>query len=469
MRAVFDLGFLGFTKALLFLSVISPCTAESPAGSEKTALDAYVAAPDASYQYTLERKLREKAYTGYLVRMQSQTWLSEKEVDRTAWVHDLIVIVPEKVRSKVGLLFIGGGANGDPVPDSVNKELAKIAVASQTVVTELRQVPNQPLRFLDDPDKRDRIEDAAIAFGWANYLRGGGEKWLAYLPMTKSAVRAMDTITDLCRKEAEVPVEQYVVAGLSKRGWTTWTTAAVDGRVRAIVPMVIDMLNLRPSFRHHYQAYGFYASPVGDYQEAGIMDWQDTARFAQLLKVVEPYEYRSRFTLPKLLINSAGDQFFLPDSSQFYFDDLPAEKFLRYVPNADHTLRGSDAYETLLAYYGLIVGGLPRPKFSWKSLGEGNLLVDVEDEPAEVRLWRASNPEARDFREESIGKSWASTMVKPGDDGSYRVNVPPPDKGWTAFMIELTYPTPAKVPLKLTTPVEVIPRKLPFPPYVPRR
>lgn len=35
-----------------------------------------------------------------------------------------------------------------------------------------------------------------------------------------------------------------MVAGASKRGWTTWTTAAVDKRVFAAIPIVMDLLNL---------------------------------------------------------------------------------------------------------------------------------------------------------------------------------------------------------------------------------
>lgn len=34
-----------------------------------------------------------------------------------------------------------------------------------------------------------------------------------------------------------------MVAGGSKRGWTTWTTAAVDKRVFAAIPIVMDMLD----------------------------------------------------------------------------------------------------------------------------------------------------------------------------------------------------------------------------------
>ena len=57
------------------------------------------------------------------------------------------------------------------------------------------------------------------------------------------------------------------------------------------------------------------------------------------------------------MINSAGDQYFLPDSSKFYFDALEGEKYLRYVPNADHSLKGSDAGEGAFAFYEAIAVG----------------------------------------------------------------------------------------------------------------
>ena len=103
--------------------------------------------------------------------------------------------------------------------------------------------------------------------------------------------------------------------------------------------------------RHHYAAYGFWAPSVGDYVEQRCFNTWARKRWTQLQKLVDPYCYRERLTMPKFILNASGDQFFLPDSSQFYFDGLHGDKYLCYVPNADHSLDGSDAVQSLLAFY----------------------------------------------------------------------------------------------------------------------
>src|SRR5258706_13660257 len=103
--------------------------------------------------------------------------------------------------------------------------------------------------------------------------------------------------------------------------------------------------------------------------------------------------------MPKYLINASGDQFFLPDNSQFYYADLQEEKRLRYVPNAKHNLGGSDAAERMTSFFQSIVEAKPRPKYTWTKAADGTLIVKVnDDKPVEVRLWQASKPDARDFR-----------------------------------------------------------------------
>lgn len=232
----------------------------------------------------------------------------------------------------------------------------------------------------------------------------------------------------------------------------------------AIAPIVIDLLNIVPSFKHHWEAYGFYAPAVGNYVEQGIMEWQDTSEYQKLIKVVEPYEYRDQLTLPKLMINATGDQFFLPDSHHFYFDELKGPKYIRYVPNADHGLDGTDAVETLAAWQYAISNDKPLPQFDWKvDWAQGAINVQLKDKPVKILLWQATNPDARDFRLETLGKVWVSRELTPDSQGRLTVSVPKPDQGWTAFLVELSYKIDGSpTPLKLTSGVAVVPDVLPF-------
>lgn len=428
--------------------------------SEKTALDLYVEAPDPAYKYELVSKTPGNGFTTYVLDMTSQTWRSANEVDRTVWKHWMIVIKPDEVKSTKSLLYITGGNNNSPAPKGADGQIAQIAVATKSVVTELRMIPNQPLTFSDD--QKSRTEDGIIAYTWDKYIRGGDDQWPLRLPMTKAAVRAMDTVVSFLAKE-NTTIDSFVVTGGSKRGWTTWTTAIVDKRVVAIIPIVIDLLNVIPSFQHHLAVYGYYAPAVNDYEEMGIMNRQSDPRYKALMKIEEPYEYRDRLTLPKFILNATGDQFFLPDSWQFYFNDLPGVKHLRYVPNTDHSMRGSDAWMTLLACYNSILTGSPLPQYSWKVEKDGTIRVTTKDKPTAVKLWQAANPGARDFRLTSIGYKWKATPLTETKPGEYVIKPAVPKKGWTAYMVELTFPSGlALAPYKFTTGVKVLPDVYPF-------
>lgn len=435
----------------------------------ETGLDRYVKKPDPTYAYRVVNKIPGQGYTMFVVDLTSQTWRKPSEVDRPIWKHWLTIVKPDRVDHSTGYLFITGGSNTDKPPAKPNQAYVDIALATHTVAAELQDVPNQPLVFADSPIPRK--EDAIIAYTWMKFVNGGDEEWPARLPMTKAAVRAMDTITKVMATPdaGNVKVEKFVVSGGSKRGWTTWTTAAVDPRVAAIMPASIDLLNLGPSFRHHWKVYGFWAPAVQDYVDAGFMDWVGTPQFDALMAEVEPYSYRDRLTMPKFMVYAAGDQFFLPDSSRFYFDDLRGEKYLRYVPNTDHSLRGTDARESMLAFYDAFLRGAPRPKFSWTFEKNGDIKVVSKDKPTAVKLWQATNPEHRDFRLETLGPKYASSDLQDQGGGTYVARVSTPEKGWTAYFVELTFPSGGKYPFKFTTAVRVNPDTEPFPAYVPKR
>lgn len=431
------------------------------AASTETALDRYVKAPDPAYKYELSKTVREGDTTGFVIELTSQTWRSAAEVDNPVWKHWLTIIRPASVQHETGFLFITGGAIGRPAPDQLDPALRRIAEQTHSVVTELRMIPNEPLTFAGE--SKSRTEDGIIAYTWDKFLRGGDDNWPLRLPMTKAAVRAMDTVTEFCKSRAagEVKVSQFVVSGASKRGWTTWTTAAVDKRVVGIIPLVIDVLNVQRSMEHHYQAFGFWSPAIHDYVEMGLVEQMKTPRYKQLMDIEDPYSYRDRLTMPKLIINAAGDQYWQPDSWRFYFDDLKGEKNLRYVPNADHSMRGSDVQDTMLAWYAAFVDNKPRPKIDWKVSKEGVLKVTTDAVPSAAKLWQATNPDGRDFRLVKIGPAWKSSDVTAVKQGAYDVALPKPEKGYSASFVELTYEIDGR-PLKLTTGVVVTPEGLPF-------
>jgi len=427
----------------------------------KTALDEYVARPDPHYSWTVAKEIRGKGFVCYMVDVKSQAWRTERDVDRPVWQHWLVVVKPDRVEFDTGFLMIGGGANDRPPPERPDELLVKIAMATKSVVAELRMVPNQPLVF--HGDGRKRKEDDLVAYTWDQFLKTGDPTWPARNPMVKSAVRAMDTVQSLLGSErgGNVAVDRFVVAGASKRGWTTWLTGAVDDRVAAIVPIVIDVLHVDPCIRHHYAAYGFWAPALDDYEQHDVLARLNDPKLDDLYRLVDPFYYRHRLAMPKYLVNASGDQFFLPDSSQFYFDELEGEKHLRYVPNADHSLGGSDAAETIVAFYQMILAGAPRPRYSWSFEDDGSIRVRTVDKPAAVRLWQATNPNARDFRVESLGRKYTASALADQGGGVYVGRVDAPEKGWTAFFVELTYDA-GGLPLKLTSGVRVVPDTLPF-------
>ena len=428
-----------------------------------TPLDDYVAAPDAHYSYKVVKTVPGPGYTAYMIELTSQSWRSKDEVDRTLWKHWLTLIKPNHATSDKALLWINGGSNRSSTPDAPDKMIAGIAMAANAVVVDLKQVPNQPLTFPDGGGPRS--EDGIIAYTFVKFMETGDATWPLLLPMVKSAVRAMDTVQKHLKSldTGAMDINQFVVSGGSKRGWTTWLTAAVDKRVVAIAPAVIDVLNMDEQMKHHFAAYGFYSQAISDYDNLDIFDKLGSPEAEPLLKLIDPYEYRDRYAkLPKFMINSSGDQFFLPDSAQFYYDDLPGEKYIRYVPNTDHGLGGSDAPQSLMSFFKSILAGEERPKYSWTVKDDHAIEVTTATKPMAAKLWQATNPKTRDFRLEIIGKVWESSDLSEQGSGRYIAKVPEPAEGWTAFFVELSYPSDSGFLHKFTTEVHVVPDRLPF-------
>jgi PhoPQ-activated pathogenicity-related protein len=286
--------------------------------------------------------------------------------------------------------------------------------------------------------------------------------------MTKAATAAMTATQEFLKSEAggKRRVDKFVVSGGSKRGWTSWMTAIFDKRVIGVMPIVIDMLNNEAMVKHHYEVLGFFTEALGDYVNHNVMPRLiGTPELRHVMSIEDPFSYRNRprmRSVPKYILNAAGDQYFLPDNSQFYYKDLPGEKALRYVPNAKHDMAGTDVIDSVIARYQMILDGKKTPRYDWVKEADGTLVVHPRDKPMAANLWQATNPKARDFRVDVIGRAYVSSPLRAQPDGSYVARVPKPAEGYTAFFVELVYDVGGKYPLKVTSEVSVVPDIAPF-------
>ena len=456
----------------VFLLISCEKAAVTPAEEVRssTLLKDYVHQQDSTFRYEIVHSVAGEQYDFHVLKMYSQHWLTPDIINQTEWWHWVSLVVPKNTPFETGMLWIGGGSTNSKMPEEPDGLILAAATQTNSIVAQIHNVPFQPIVFANDTFG-ERYEDEIISYGWRKFLEGGAKDedaiWLARLPMTKASKLAMDAVTAVVKDKYNKTLNHFVVGGASKRGWTTWTTAAVDDRVVAMVPVVIDLLNLVPSFQHHWKNYGFWAPAVGDYVREGVMNWVGTPEFDRMMEITEPYSFRKEYDMPKLIINAAGDEFFQPDSWKFYWDSLPGEKHVMYVPNFGHDLGESDAIPNLIAFYSSILNKTTRPTYDWKIEGDKILVkTDPTQKPVSAKLWTAHNEEARDFRIDVFGPKWTSVDLPISEDGNYEVTMETPEKGYKGHFVELTFA--GATPLKVTTGIDVLPRTYPFEPFVPK-
>ena len=317
------------------------------------ALEDYVHASDKSFNW--KRTEQKPLGGGTLTHLEliSQVWRGQ------FWSHHLMVIRPAAVsHPDAAMLFItGGGYNG---PEEKDLELFRlVADRAGAVVAVITKVPNQPLY-------EGRTEDALIAYTFDQYLRSGDKTWPLLFPMVKSAVRGMDAVQEFAKSEFKQDIRHFVVSGASKRGWTTWLTGAADGRVVAIAPMVIDMLNMKTQLKWTQKVYGKQSEEINDYTQINLQDRQDEPAMVKLRGFVDPYSHRNRYTMPKLILLGTNDPYWTVDSLRHYWNDLPEPKLVFQTPNAGHDLGGGkEAVQTLAAWFRLVIEGKPLPSLKW--------------------------------------------------------------------------------------------------------
>ena len=429
-----------------------------------TALDDYVAKPDAAYQWKKVKSIDGLGYTAYILDLTSQRW--PKATNQEVWRHYVQVIVPAKVTSKTAFLLVEGGSTSSTPPDKVDPIAMAAATQAQTISVCVPNVPNQPLTFADEDFKHS--EDGMVCYTFDKFLSTGDRSWPAYLPMVNSAVRAMDAAQEfVATLPGELRVEDFVVAGGSKRGWTAWLTGAVDPkkRVKAIIPVVADLANLAVQMDYHRQVFqgvttamkDGYSVALGDFLHYNVIGRFPTPEGKALLEIIDPYSYFDRpvMQMPKYLVYGASDEYFTPGSANNYFDKLQGPSYLWYVPNAGHKLN-FEAIQGIVSFYQAIVRGARLPQFDWHILDDGHTIrVHASDAPRQVLLWQAHNPESRDFRLAIFGQHWTSSPLSDQGDGVYEARMSAPETGGTAFYLELAYDV-SGTPLKFSSSISIL-------------
>jgi PhoPQ-activated pathogenicity-related protein len=411
----------------------------------------YIARRDPDFGW-IERSAGSLGVTSYVeLKLVSQEWQG------VTWKHQLYVVKPSTLNPAAthGMLVIAGNSWKDeydhpPTHHSLSKSApvyAQLAEKLGTPIAILLQVPFQPMF--------DQLtEDWLIAYTFEQYMKTGEEDWPLLLPMVKSAVRAMDAVQAYTRKKWGINLETFTVTGASKRGWTTWLTGAVDRRATAIAPMVIDVLNMGPHMKLANATWGAPSEQIEPYTKRGLIDKLDTPAGKRLLQIVDPYSYRAALTQPKLIINGTNDLYWVTDATNLYWNALPGEKYLLYVPNNGHGLKDyGRVIGSTLALHQHQSGHMPLPHLEWNygtTGGATMLTVNAQPQADEYRVWMTDSPTV-DLRK----ARWSSRSLRRTDSGTeFRVS---PTKEFQAVFIEAEFQRGRPLPLYLSTTMRIIP------------
>jgi len=301
------------------------------------------------------------------------------------------------------------------------------------------------------------------------------------------------------------------MCGASKRGWTTWLAAGIDRRVEAFIPVVMPILNITPNLNSAFRSLGGWSWTFADYVRtykmmfirsfidicfvqflAGNMNYFNTPAFDALAALVDPINYNSKFTpKPTYIIAASQDEFFQPDSANFFFQDLRGEKYLRILPGADHafhlTFNLTDVLVSIDTFFHMAVDNLRGPRdLNWNlvkttSRTEDASIVAVSGTKPKTVVMYSTNTISttqRDFRLFACvtasgtgcyqGLQWTATEVDPQYGVIYTASRKAPEQGWGMFFLEFTYEVAErgwngeKREFKVTTEVNIVPDVLPY-------
>ncbi len=410
----------------------------------------YVSKPDNSFSWKVVDRTTTDLGTIYTIDLVSQTWHDIK------WDHKLQIYMPKSSKPQATMvLWNQGGAPG------ITAGILGLEVASRinAPVAFLFGVPKQPLFG-------GKTEDALIAETFVRYLETKDPTWPLLFPMVKSIVRGMDALQAFAKEEWKLNLTNFIISGASKRGWTTWLTAATgDKRVKAIAPLVFDSLNIAAQMKNQVTAFDKPSEMIKDYVERKLVPIPQTEAAQRLWVIIDPWSYREKITVPKLIVNGTNDPYWPLDALNSYWDGLKGDKWLLYVPNAGHELCEHDkdgkpqplplrAINTLAAFSRSQIFDKAFPILSSTATRTpGTDRVDFtvlcSTKPLDALLFSAT-AKSRDFR-----KSWWDSKLLDNSGKKMDCKVDLPKSGYAAALLDLEFELEG-LKFNLSTPLRIM-------------
>ncbi len=386
--------------------------------------DDYIKRPDETFKIT-SRQVDHAAFV-------SQTWQG------LSWTHTLRIFRPKTTKHpSTAVLEITGGHENEV--DAARAQQAADLCGMPVAV--LWDIPNQPIW--------DLHEDDLIAETFARAIKTKDWTLPLLLPMTKSAVRAMDVVKTLTQGQ----ISKFVVTGASKRGWTTWLVGATaDRRVIGIAPRVFENLDVRTQAKHQVEDWGQPSEMWEPYVKRHLLDNLDSPEVTILSAIVDPVNYLQRVRMPVLTMRASNDPYWLPDAERVYWNRIRGPKAEWISLNEGHF--SGDAMlsnATLAEFAGRCAAGKSLPELS-AALANKAITITAESTIVKAKIYNAT-VSGRDFRDAKWAL-WKEVGLKQGK-GSVTV---PDAVGSAGYIVSAQLPSgasifaPALIVRKDTTP-----------------
>jgi len=203
--------------------------------------------------------------------------------------------------------------------------------------------------------------------------------------------------------------------------------------------MVIDILNMPVNLDYQMKVWNKYSEQIEDYVKIGIPQTVNTKEGKAINEMIDPYSYRKKLTMPKMLIMGTNDEYWTVDAIKHYIGQIPGDNHIHYVPNVGHDLGDKrQALQALNAFFGTTLTKQPYPICEWTvsttKTGVNLTIKTTSDKLEDVTIWSANSTDMIFQNEKWSGKSLG---IK--NEATVSVNDMYPTSGFRAFYVDLKY------------------------------